>query len=117
MYGHSGRVGEGGAFRAAECWIWNENVQPFLGLLARYAGYDFDDTDWQAVELGIQATDDEHPDRWYSYPLIGLHHRVEVHLAYTVGGDETSVRVVGTSDPELWPADTLMAAFATRSTP
>ncbi|MFH9090574.1 hypothetical protein ACH4LD_40620 [Streptomyces sp. NPDC017676] len=100
--------------RAVEGWIWNENVQPFLALLARYAGYDFDDADWQAVELGLEATDDEHPDRWYSYPLVGSDHRLEVQLAQAVGGSEVSVRVAGTSGPELLlRADTLIAAFGT----
>lgn len=114
----SGRVAKEDGYRAVEGWIWHENVQPFLALLARYAGYDFDDTDWQVVELGLEATDDEHRDRWYSYPLVGSDHRVEVHLANAVEGDEVSVRVVGASDPELrLRADTLMAAFATRSTP
>lgn len=112
---HSGRMAGSDRERAAEGWIWNENVQPFLALLARYAGYDFDDTDWQAVELGLEATDDEHPDRWYSYPLVGSDHHVKVHLAHAVGGEEVSVRVAGTCNPELLlRADTLIAAFATR---
>ncbi|MGW7545908.1 hypothetical protein ACWGKQ_33095 [Streptomyces sp. NPDC054770] len=85
----------------AEGWIWNENVQLFLALLARYAGYDFDGTDWQAVELGLEATDDEHLECWYSYPLVGSDHHLEVRLAKAVGGDEVSVRVEGTSNPEL----------------
>ncbi|MFC8193954.1 hypothetical protein ACFUTV_01035 [Streptomyces sp. NPDC057298] len=72
--------------RAVEGWLWNENVQP-----------------------------DEHPDCWYSYPLVGSDHRLEVHLAQAVGGSEVSVRVAGTSNPELLlRADTLMEAFATR---
>ncbi|MFE4695823.1 hypothetical protein ACFRIC_01915 [Streptomyces sp. NPDC056738] len=101
--------------RAVGGWIWNENVQPFLTLLAQYAGYDFDETDWQTVELGLEVTDDEHPDRWYSYTLFGSAHHLEVHLANAVGGAEVSVRVAGTSDPELLlRADTLMSAFATR---
>ncbi len=112
---HSGPMAGSNRERAAEGWIWNENVQPLLALLARYAGYDFDDTDWQTVELGLEATDDEHPDRWYSYPLVGSDHHVEVHLAHAVGGDEISVRVAGTCNPELLlRADTLIAAFATR---
>ncbi|MFF5019341.1 hypothetical protein [Streptomyces sp. NPDC001165] len=99
--------------RTVRGWIWNENVQPFLAILSRYAGYDFDGTDWQAVELGLEATDDEHPDRWYGYPLVGSDHHIEVHLARAVGGDEVSVRMTGTSDPELLlRADTLIAAFA-----
>ncbi|MER6421126.1 hypothetical protein [Streptomyces sp. NPDC001137] len=106
---------EGDRERGVEGWIWNENVQPFLALLARYVNYDFDGTDWQVVELGLEATDDEHRDRWYSYPLVGSDHHLEVHLAKAVGGDEVSVRVAGTSNPEmLLRADTLIAAFATR---
>ncbi|WP_257033738.1 hypothetical protein [Streptomyces sp. Ag109_G2-15] len=86
--------------------------------MAHYASYDFDGTDWQAVELGLETTDDERPDRWYSYPLVGSDHHVEVHLAKAVGGDEVSVCVAGTSDPELrLRADTLIAAFATRPAP
>jgi hypothetical protein len=108
-------MAENGRKRAVEGWIWNENVQSFLALLSRYASYDFDGTDWQAVELGLEATDDEHPDLWYSYPLVGSHHRLELHLAQAVGGNEVSVRVTGTSNPELLlRADTLIAAFATR---
>ncbi|MDN3028363.1 hypothetical protein [Streptomyces sp. S.PB5] len=100
--------------RTVEGWIWDENVQPFMALLARYVSYDFDGTDWQVVELGLEATDDEHPDRWYSYPLVGSSHHLDVHLAKAVGGHEVSVRVVGTTDPELLlRADTLIAAFAT----
>ncbi|MFD7064810.1 hypothetical protein [Streptomyces sp. NPDC059906] len=101
--------------RGLEGWIWSENVQPFLALLARYANYDFDGTDWQVVELGLETTDDQHPDRWYSYPLVGSDHHLEVHLAKAVGGDEVSVRVAGTSNPELLlRTDTLISAFATR---
>ncbi|MFI5571349.1 hypothetical protein ACIA6T_29230 [Streptomyces sp. NPDC051740] len=99
--------------RAVEGWIWSGNVQPFLALLARYAGYDFDGTDWQAVELGLAATDDEHLGRWYSCPLVGSDHHLEAHLVQAVGGDEVSVRVAGTSSPELLlRADTLVSAFA-----
>ncbi|MFE5328209.1 hypothetical protein ACFRCG_17710 [Embleya sp. NPDC056575] len=97
-------------------WIWNANVRPFLVLLAHYAGCDFDGTDWQAVESGLEAGDDEYPDRWYSYPLVGSEHHVEVYLAQAVGGDEVSVRVTGISDGELLVrADTLIAAFAAGS--
>ncbi|MFD7978723.1 hypothetical protein [Streptomyces sp. NPDC059071] len=83
--------------------------------MARYAGYHFNATDWRAVELGLEATDDEHPDRWYSYPLVGSDHHLEVHLAKAVSGDEVSIRVAETSTPELLlRADTLIAAFATK---
>ncbi|MFF3737136.1 hypothetical protein [Streptomyces sp. NPDC002566] len=41
--------------RGVEGWIRNENVQPFLALLARYADYAIQGPDWQAVELGLEA--------------------------------------------------------------
>lgn len=114
----SDRMAVRGEIRIVEGWIWSENVQPFLALMARYVGYSFDDSDWQAVELGLEATDDEHPDRWYSYPLVGSDHRIDVHLAKAVDGNEVTVRVTGTSDAEvLIRADTLLAAFATSPTP
>lgn len=112
---HSDQMAESNRERPIEGWVWNKNVLPFLALLAGYTGYDFDGTDWQAVGLALEATDDKHPDRWYSYPLVGSSHHLEVHLAQAVGGNEVSVRVAGTSDPELLlRADTLIAAFATR---
>ncbi len=112
---HSDQMAESDRERAIEGWVWNENVRPFLALLAGYAGYDFNGTDWQSVELALEATDDEHPDRWYGYPLVGANHHREVRLAQAVGGTEVSVRVAGTSNPELLlRADTLIAAFATR---
>jgi hypothetical protein len=62
-----------------------------------------------------RSSDDEYPDCWYGYPLDGSDHHLEVHLAPAVGGDEVSVRVAGTSNPELLlRVDTLIAAFAAR---
>lgn len=98
---HCDRVTENNGERGVGGWIWNENVHHFLALLSHYAGYHFDGTDWQAVELGLEAADDEDPDRWYRYPLVGSDHQIDVHLAKAVGGDEVSVRVTGTSDPQL----------------
>ncbi|SFE28439.1 hypothetical protein SAMN05216251_102371 [Actinacidiphila alni] len=94
-------------------WIWSENTRRFLGLVAHYVGYDFDPTDWQTIHTGLTDTDDEQPDGWYSYPLAGPLHQVDVHLANCVGGRETAVRVTGVSDAELrLRAETLIAAFA-----
>ncbi|MFB9370776.1 hypothetical protein ACWCYY_34570 [Kitasatospora sp. NPDC001664] len=94
-------------------WIWRVHLQAFLGLVARYVGHDFDATDWQAVSVGLESTDDDLPDRWFAYPLAGTRHRVDVHLANAVGGDEVSVRVLGSTDRELvLRVDTLMAAYA-----
>ncbi|MEU6310642.1 hypothetical protein [Streptomyces sp. NPDC047014] len=94
-------------------WIWDCNLRSFLELLSHYVGYEFDATDWETVALAVKATDDERPDGWYAYPLVGQDQQVEVRLARAVGGDELMVAVKGTLTPELEVrADTLLAAFA-----
>jgi hypothetical protein len=40
-------------------WIWTSNLLPFVVELGRLAGYGFDESDWIAVEYGIQGTDSE----------------------------------------------------------
>ncbi|MFD6419882.1 hypothetical protein [Streptomyces sp. NPDC060194] len=95
-------------------WIWGRNLRTFLELLSRYAGYTFDETDWETIEAGIQNTDDEAPDGWYSYPLVGTHATLEVTLAHAVGGEEVSIKVTGAKTPEpTLRTDTLLAALAT----
>ncbi|KOG75508.1 MULTISPECIES: hypothetical protein [Streptomyces] len=95
-------------------WILTYRARPFLELLSRYAGYDFDDTDWAAVEAGVKATDAADADGWYSYPLVGRGDTLEVRLANAVGGDELSVVIVGAGTYEMClRADTLLSAFAT----
>ena len=49
-------------------WIWTENLRPFLVLLARLVGSDFDESDWTACEVGVVWTDSE-ADRWFDYPV------------------------------------------------
>ncbi|MFD7916837.1 hypothetical protein ACFV30_40145 [Streptomyces sp. NPDC059752] len=94
-------------------WIWERNLRSFLELLAHYAGYGFDATDWETVALALEATDDERTDGWYSYPLVGEHRHVEIRLARAIGGDEVRLAVTGALTPELEVrADTLLAAFA-----
>ncbi|MFF6915995.1 hypothetical protein [Streptomyces sp. NPDC012466] len=52
-------------------WILAENLRPFCESVAEFSGYDFDDSDWQAVENALPGTDVEKPDGWYDYPLSG----------------------------------------------
>ncbi|MFD3315785.1 hypothetical protein [Streptomyces sp. NPDC058694] len=95
-------------------WIMARNLRPLLELLSHYAGYAFDQTDWDTVALGVQDTDDEMLNGWYSYPLTGTIATLEVRLAHAVGSDVTSVGVTGAETPELQiRADTLLSAFAT----
>ncbi|MEV2194703.1 hypothetical protein AB0I02_27495 [Streptomyces phaeochromogenes] len=95
-------------------WIKSRNLRPLLELLSHYAGYAFDQTDWDTIALGVQDTDDEMPNGWYSYPLAGAMATLEVSLAHAVGSEVTSVSVTGAETPELQVrADTLLSAFAT----
>ncbi len=96
-------------------WVWDRNIRPFLDLLSRYVGYSFDDTDWQAVALGLEATDDDRQEHWYSYPLEG-HHQLTVLLANAVGSSVVSVRVEGLDDHDLaLRTETLLDAYAEAS--
>ncbi|MDX3098187.1 hypothetical protein PV703_18905 [Streptomyces sp. ME01-24h] len=94
-------------------WIWGRNLRAFLELMSHYAGYAFDETDWETIEAAVQNTDDEAPDGWYSYPLAGSSAVLQVALAQAVGGEEMSVNVTGADTCELrLRADTLLSAFA-----
>ncbi|MGW6014300.1 hypothetical protein [Streptomyces sp. NPDC055210] len=94
-------------------WIWGRNLRAFLELLSSYAGYAFDEADWETIDAAVQDTDDEAPDSWYSYPLVGTNATFEVALAQAVGGQEMSISITGTTTPELrLRADTLLSAFA-----
>ncbi|MFG3127257.1 hypothetical protein [Streptomyces tendae] len=93
-------------------WIWGRNLRAFLELLSLYAGYEFDGTDWRTIEAGVQDTDDDSPDRWYAYPLVGVNATLEVSLARAVSGEEMSVRVAGAEALELrLRTDTLLSAL------
>lgn len=79
-------------------WIWETNLRPFCESLAAEVAYDFDDSDWLAIDTALPGTDDEQPlSAWYVYPLVGRR-RVELHVAQSVGGGEVSVSVQGAVD-------------------
>ncbi|MFF8936890.1 hypothetical protein ACF08O_19545 [Streptomyces paradoxus] len=61
------------------------------------SGYDFDDSDWQAVESALPGTDVEEPGGWYDYPLSG---RVPMTLlvAADPGSSVVFVRLTGEPD-------------------
>ncbi|WP_330304467.1 MULTISPECIES: hypothetical protein [unclassified Streptomyces] len=96
-------------------WIWRPHLRSFLELLARYNSMWFDETDWETVSIGLETTDDETPDAWYSYPLDSSLHSLNVRLANTRGGNEVSVALTGATSADLrLRIDTLMDAFAAR---
>lgn len=95
--------------------VWKESdLRPFLGFLSGYINYAFDDTDWETVEIGLESTDNEDPEAWYSYPLTGPTHSLEVRAARDIeDGDMVSVAIKGATAADLrLRIDTLFAAFA-----
>jgi hypothetical protein len=93
-------------------WIWRPQLRSFLQLLAHYNGTDLDETDWDTISLGLAPTDDEDPDAWYSWPLPGLSHSLDLRLANALGGNEISVVITGATSAALrLRIDTLMDAF------
>ncbi|MGW2828843.1 hypothetical protein [Streptomyces sp. NPDC001286] len=82
----------------AEGWIRETNLRAFCESLAAEVAYDFDDSDWLAIDTALPGTDDEQPrSAWYTYPLVGRT-RLELHVARSVGGSEVSVSDQGTVD-------------------
>lgn len=91
-------------------WVLEGNVRPFLEMVSHVVDYDFDDSDWSAISLALPATDDERPDGWYSYPLAGRRHEVEVGLAQDVQSFVVMVRVHGPADERLRESIRLLLA-------
>ncbi|MFE6547009.1 hypothetical protein ACFVHS_01175 [Streptomyces sp. NPDC057746] len=77
-------------------WTFETNLRPLCESVAEFAGYEFDDSDWQAIETALPATDVER-DNWYEYPLLG-----RVPLTLLVAADPESyvvfVRFAGEPD-------------------
>ncbi|MDI2124851.1 hypothetical protein [Yinghuangia seranimata] len=94
-------------------WIMRPNLRPFLRWLCTYAAYDLGPLDLDAIEFGIEHTDDESPNGWYTYPIVGSLHAVELHLAVAVGSDVLSLRLHGAHDPTLRTrVETLINVFS-----
>ncbi|MFD3451735.1 hypothetical protein ACFWVC_06100 [Streptomyces sp. NPDC058691] len=82
-------------------WVFEENLRPLCRLLSDLVGYDFDDSDWQAVEYGLSTTDDDRAGAdWFLYPLVGRG-RVDVRMARSAGGSVVSVQLLGAADEVL----------------
>lgn len=84
-------------------WLFEDNLRPFVELLAQLAGYTLydEDYDWLAIEYGMQDTNED-ADKWYTYPFAGADPAV-FELARNPGSDVVSIRVRGEQGirPEL----------------
>lgn len=73
-------------------WVWTANLQPWLEFASHLVGYDFDDSDWGAIEGCLSGTDSE-VGLWCDYPLGSV---ATVFVAYEPGADEmVSLRIEG----------------------
>lgn len=77
-------------------WIIDTNLRPLCESVAQFAGYEFDDSDWQAIETALPTTDVERSE-WYDYPLLG---RIPLTLfvAADPGSSVVFVRLAGEPD-------------------
>ena len=66
-------------------WIGTENLLPFMLILSRMVTYNFDRTDWSAIQFGLAATHHE-DNRWFTYILPGTFD-LEIRLAKEEGTD------------------------------
>jgi hypothetical protein len=63
-----------------------DNVYVLMTYLSMFIGYQFDDSDWLAIEMALPETDAAAPDGSYEFPLVGRPQLV-VRLARNVGAD------------------------------
>ncbi|WP_438025639.1 hypothetical protein [Sorangium sp. So ce233] len=79
------------------CWIFEQNLRPWLEIVGRIIGVEFDDDDWHAVGAGVVGTESEE-DRWYEYPLG--HRPVTIRLALEVGTEVVALSLDGLSEQQ-----------------
>ena len=76
--------------------------------------YDFDDSDWQAIEHGSAESSWEPPERWYDYPIAGVPELI-VSFARDENAGLIGLRVSGDLDEVLEArVETLLTLFADR---
>jgi hypothetical protein len=91
-------------------WILEQNLRPFVELLAHLAGdATVDDLDVDAITWGMGESDADH-DRWYAYPFRGEHAALRLELAREPSAIILNVRVQGAEGEELL-ADLERAVF------
>ncbi|MEQ7011291.1 hypothetical protein ABN028_34495 [Actinopolymorpha sp. B17G11] len=94
-------------------WVWPANLRTTMQYLSMWIGYDFDDTDWDAINHGFLKTSGDPPGRpQYDYPIVGSP-ILTVLLARDPGADPVSVLVRGEMDDILRARiDTLLSILA-----
>ncbi|MFG2454749.1 hypothetical protein ACGFSG_35865 [Streptomyces sp. NPDC048512] len=93
-------------------WIIDVNLRPLCESIAEFAGYEFGDSDWRAVETALPATDVEQ-DEWYEYPIVGQP-AISLLVAVDPGSSVVFVRVRGVNNERAkLQIETALRIFAT----
>ncbi len=66
-------------------WISQDNLHPFMLILAKVVFCKFDETEWEEVRYGVSRTSDEKSE-WFDYKLNGLY-TVTLRLARDANAD------------------------------
>lgn len=83
----------------ASTWVFPPNVRPLAAFLSHLVNYRFDDTDWAAIDFGIESSDSER-GVWFTYPLHG---ELRVELALAAEPEAEPVHVQVRSDEDVEP--------------
>ncbi|MFC6160832.1 hypothetical protein [Kribbella jiaozuonensis] len=79
-----------------ERWIIDTNLRPLCESVAEFVGYEFDDSDWQAIDTALPTTDVER-SVWYDHPFSGQA-PVTLEVAADPGSSVVFVRFFDVSD-------------------
>jgi hypothetical protein len=78
-------------------WFYEENLRPVSEILASYARYEFDPSDWDAIEAGVRSTDSERGNL-YDYTFFG---RDTVKASFARDPGSSVVWIDWSAPPEL----------------
>jgi hypothetical protein len=79
-------------------WIWLDHLRRFLELTSHYVRYDFGDSDWLAIQAGLDALHGETDT--FTYRIIGQL-PLTITLAKNPDGDEVTLTIISRADQPL----------------
>ena len=78
-------------------WIFKQNLESFLEMLAWIAGHPFADWDYNAIVAGIEGTNGE-KEQWFHYELDSSKRRLAFHIADDPGSSVYLFRISAPDD-------------------
>lgn len=74
-------------------WLKHDNLKGFLVALSALIEYNFDSSDWDAVETGLESGSDD--SAWFTYPLVG---QATLHVTISKQAEEGDIDVRVSAD-------------------